>query len=266
MSVFETIFLGIVQGLTEFLPISSSGHLVIFQNLLGFKEPELLLDCSLHMGTLLAVCLYLSSDIKEMATEIWQGNFKGSHASLAWWVVVGTLPTAFIGLVFKDRLEGLYGSISAVGLLLVVTGTILMATGILLAATKLISKEYGERTRVGLLTALAVGTVQGLAIMPGISRSGTTIVVGLLCGLNRDLSGRFSFLLSIPAIIGAVVLQFDVGTMNKVGYTPLLFGFATSALVGFFALKAIMNMVRKGQLHYFAPYCCMVGLIVVLFA
>jgi undecaprenyl-diphosphatase len=200
-----------------------------------------------------------------MAKEMWQGDFKGPHASLAWWVAVGTIPTTFVGLFFKDRLEELYGSISAVGLLLVVTGAILIGTGILLAATNLISKEYGGRTRVGLLAALVVGTAQGLAIMPGISRSGTTIVAGLLCGLNRDLSGRFSFLLSIPAIIGAVVLQFDVRTLTRVGLAPLLLGFAASALVGFFALKTLMNMVRKGQLHYFAPYCCMMGLILVIF-
>ncbi len=266
MNIFETNLLGIVQGLTEFLPVSSSGHLVLFQNMLGFKEPELLLDCSLHLGTLLAVCLYLRSDLRQMASDIWQKDFKAPHASLALWVLVGTLPTAIIGLVFKAPLEGLYSSMSAVGILLVVTGAILIATGSVLAGTKFISKEYGSRTEVGLRAALVIGTAQGLAIMPGISRSGITIVCGLLFGLNRDLAGRFSFLLSIPAIIGAVALQFNVGALSKVGLTPMLFGFGTSALVGFMALKILMGMVRKGQLHYFAPYCWALGLLVVILA
>ena len=266
MNIIEIIFLGIIQGLTEFLPISSSGHLVLFQNLLGFKEPELLLDSSLHLGTLLAVSLYLRSDIKQIATEIWQGNFKGPYASLAWGVLVGTLPTAFIGLVFRESLERFYGSISAVGMMLIATGIILIATGTILAVTKLISKEHGNRTRVGLLVALAVGTVQGLAIIPGISRSGFTIVCGLLCGLDRDLAGRFSFLLSMPAIVGALVIHLNARAMTRMGFVPLFFGFGTSALVGFLTLRLLMSMVRKGHLHYFAPYCWAVGLLVVIFA
>ncbi|MDZ7698737.1 MAG: undecaprenyl-diphosphate phosphatase [Deltaproteobacteria bacterium] len=129
---------------------------------------------------------------------------------------------------------------------------------------KATSAAYGGRIRVGLLAALAVGAAQGLAIMPGISRSGTTIVVGLLCGLERDLAGRFSFLLAIPAIVGAVVLQFSAEALTKIGVVPLILGFGTSALVGYFALKILMPMVRKGHLHYFAPYCWAVGLTVLI--
>lgn len=187
MNIIETVFLGIVQGMTEFLPISSSGHVVISKNLLGIKEPELLLDCSLHLGTLLAVCLFFRDDLKNMVRDIWERDFKTPYASLAGWVVVGTLPTAFIGLFFEDFFEKRFGSVFGVGIMLLVTGILLVIPRIALPGKNGASETYGGRLRIGLMPALAVGAAQGMAIMPGISRSGTTIVVGLLCGLERDL-------------------------------------------------------------------------------
>ena len=257
MNSLETIFLGVVQGLTEFLPVSSSGHLVIFQNMLGFREPELLLDSALHLGTLLAVCIYFRSDLGKMAAEAWRFDFKKPDGSLLLWVLAGSIPTGLIGLIFRSPLENLFGSIG-------VTGVMLMVTGLIVAVTKLIPRSYGTRTRVGLLVALAVGTAQGLAIIPGISRSGATIVCGLLCGLDRDLAGRFSFLLSLPAIAGALILQLNSAALERVGLAPLLFGFVCSAVVGLLALRLLMRMVRRGRLYYFAPYCWALGLIVVL--
>ena len=203
MKISETIILGIVQGLTEFLPVSSSGHLVAIQNLLGFREPQLLLDCSLHLGTLLAVCLYFRSDLKHMATEIGRLNLKEPHSSLAWGILAGSVPTALIGLVFRTPLERLFGSVT-------LAGAMLIFTGVILAVTKVIPKGHATRSLIGLFSALAVGTAQGLAILPGISRSGATIVCALLCGVDRELAGRFSFLLSIPAIIGSLALQFNI--------------------------------------------------------
>ncbi len=260
MTNLETIFLGVVQGLTEFLPVSSSGHLVIFENLLGFKEPEILLDASLHLGTLLAVCIYFRSDLKKMIQELWawltpgskSGAGLGSHALLALMVVVGSIPTAFIGLIFKDPLEALFGSVATVGVML-------LATGLIVGVTKFISQNHGKWDQVGVWMALAIGTVQGLAIIPGISRSGSTIVCALLLGLKRETAGRFSFLLSIPAIIGAVGLQLETDAIARVGVMPLTVGFVSSAVVGFFALKLLMGMVKKGHFYYFAPYCWVVG-------
>ena len=121
------------------------------------------------------------------------------------------------------------------------------------------------RSQVGPLIALAIGTAQGLAITPGISRSGSTIVCALLLGLNRELAGRFSFLLSIPAIIGAVALQFDMEAIARVGVVPLILGFTSSVLVGFMALKVLMGIVKKGHFYYFAPYCWVVGIFTVIF-
>ena len=264
------ILLGIIQGLTEFLPISSSGHLVLFQNLLGFKEPQLLLDSALHFGTLLAVFIYFRKDLKLMVKDSWQFSldlwdrkkkFKevhdSPHASLTLWVLVGTIPTALIGVLFRSSLEKLFSSVVAVGFML-------LFTGVLLALTRLVSKVYGDREKLGLFISLAVGISQGLAIIPGISRSGATIVCGMLCKLRRDIAARFSFLLSIPAIIGALTVQLSSGGFERVGLPTLLLGVGFSALVGLFALRILMGMVTGGRLYYFAPYCWALGIIAIL--
>ncbi len=250
--------------------MSSSGHLVFFQNLLGFKEPELLLDTALHLGTLLAVFIYFRSDLRKMVSGTWAftrwrigsrraepGPEHESHAKLTWWVIVGTVPTGLIGLFFRHPLENLFGSVSLVGVMLLVTGGIL-------ALTRLAPGESRRGRKLGYMAALLIGTIQGLAIIPGISRSGATIVCGLLLGLERETAGRYSFLLSIPAIIGALVLQLHGADISRVGAIPLLSGFALSALTGLLALKVLMGMVRKGQLVYFAPYCWALGLVVLL--
>jgi undecaprenyl-diphosphatase len=267
MTSIETIFLGIIQGLTEFLPVSSSGHLVVGKNLLGFREPELLLDTALHFGTLLAVCIYFRSDLWQMIQEVWRliprqeslRSKTGPHAMLAFMVIIGSIPTALIGIIFKEPLENLFGSVTTVGMMLVVTGLIV-------GITRFIPEAYGKRDGVTILIALAIGTAQGLAIVPGISRSGTTIVCGLLLGLNRDLAGRFSFILCIPAIVGALLLQLDMAAVDRVGAVPLMAGFLVSALVGFLALKLLMGMVRRGHFYYFAPYCWAIGILTIVFA
>lgn len=267
MTMVETIFLGIIQGLTEFLPVSSSGHLVLCKNLLGFREPELLLDTSLHFGTLMAVCIFFRWELRQMVQEIWglistdkeRRPRPGPYAKLALMVVIGSIPTALIGVIFKEPLERLFGSVTTVGMMLVITGLIV-------GMTRFIPGTYGKRDQVNSIIALAIGTAQGLAIVPGISRSGTTIVCGLLLGLNRDLAGRFSFILSIPAIIGALVLQLDMTAITRVGAVPLLVGFLSSAFVGFLALKILMGMIRKGHLYVFAPYCWAIGILTIVLA
>jgi len=270
MSIPAAIFLGIIQGLTEFLPISSSGHLVFFQTLLGFSEPEILFDSGLHMGTLVAVGLYFRSDLEKMFRESWGfvlGWIRGQKrwgqirdtpmAVLTLAVLVGTVPTALIGFAFRSPVERLFGSAAFAGIMLLCTGGIL-------AMSRWISPVRTRKQAPGLAAALLVGTAQGLAILPGISRSGATIVCGMLCGLSRDLAARFSFLLSIPAIVGALSLQWSTQGLDRVGLFPLFAGFVTSALVGMLALKFLMAMVRKGHLFYFAPYCFLAGLVILL--
>jgi undecaprenyl-diphosphatase len=264
------MFLGVIQGLTEFLPISSSGHLVLFQNILGFKEPELLLDVSLHVGTLLAICIFFRNDLKKMIWESWQfltdivnGQKKMSsiierpYVLMALWVLAGTVPTAMIGLLFRAPLEDLFADVDSVGIMLI-------CTGLILTVTRFIPKGYNRRKEIGLLTALAVGGAQGLAIIPGISRSGATIVCGLVCGLERDLSARFSFLLSIPAITGAMILQLASHRSGGSDIIPIIFGLFSSAIVGLIALKILMGIVNRGNLAYFAPYCWALGIFIIL--
>jgi len=174
------------------------------------------------------------------------------------WVVIGTIPTALIGLTFRKHIEALFASMTAVGIMLIVTGGII-------SLSRLIPKSYGTQKEIGVLRAVAVGAAQGFAILPGISRAGTTITCGLLCGLDRELAGRFSFLLSIPAIMGAPVVQLSSSSLERIGLVPLLFGFVISALVGLVALKLLMHVVKNGHLYYFAPYCWAVGLAVLFY-
>jgi undecaprenyl-diphosphatase len=265
MDAISGVLLGVVQGLTEFLPISSSGHLVLFQNLLGFRAPELLLDASLHAGTLLAVCVFFRKDLVRMASEalvIVSLLFKGgsrraetldtARDSLVVWVVLGNIPTALIGLLFREELEGLFASVRVVGVML-------LATGVLLALTALPGSSKGRLAMPTVWVALAVGIAQGLAIIPGISRSGATIACGLLLGMERDLASRYSFLLSLPAIAGALLLQAADGGGGTAGPGAILLGGFSAALVGLAALKLLVSMVRRGRLAWFAPYCWAAG-------
>jgi undecaprenyl-diphosphatase len=236
--------------------------------MLGLREPELLLDCALHFGTLLAVCIYFRSDLRGMAEEA-RGLFSREPRAeensgapkeggpFLPWVLAGTLPTVGIGLFFRAPLERLFGSVHAVGAMLILTGAIL-------AATLGLSGRASGRNRLGLFTALAVGTAQGMALIPGISRSGITIVCGMLCGLKGDLAARFSFLLSIPAILGALSLQLYAEGIERAQIMPLFMGLMASGSVGYGALKILMGVVRKGRLYCFAPYCWAAGLLILL--
>ncbi|MBW1849325.1 MAG: undecaprenyl-diphosphate phosphatase [Deltaproteobacteria bacterium] len=269
MNNFDTILLGIIQGLAEFLPISSSGHLVLFQKLLGFREPELLLDVVLHLGTLFSVCIYFRSDLKDMLKETWefcrdlcrrQKGFRDvddkPSAALTLMVVIGTIPTCLIGLAFQSQLERLFGSVTMVGFALLTTGFILLIS-------RYIPENGKRKGKIILFTALCIGVAQGFAIVPGISRSGTTIVCGMILGLRRELAARYSFLLSIPAIIGAMVVQLYAHELTGVIFLPLASGFLSAAIVGLIALKIVMDMVKKGKLFFFSPYCWAIGLLAI---
>ncbi len=272
MENMHSVILGILQGLAEFLPVSSSGHLVLCQEYLGLKEPQLLLDLLLHLGTLLAVCVYFYSDLKDMVREtvsffrdMYNGRVHFSdihtrpHAELAIMVLVGTVPTGIIGLTFRSYLEKLFSDPVMVGYALITTGFILLISRFL----------PGDENRTGhvmILPALLIGTAQGIALIPGISRSGITIVCGMLCGLKRELAARFSFLLAIPAILGAVVLQLHSETPVSGECFSLFAGFVTSAIVGLFALKILMGIVNRGRLYLFSPYCWFAGALAICFA
>jgi undecaprenyl-diphosphatase len=262
MTVFQAIFLGLVQGLTEFLPVSSSGHLVFFQSLFGLEEPQLAFDVMLHLGTLLAVVVYFRTDISQILLGTWawlKGRREGEEeAKLLLWIVVASVPTGLMGILFKDWFESLFSRPKTVGLMLLVTG-------LLLWLTRIVKKNEKTAGKMGVIDALIIGIAQGVAIIPGISRSGATISSGLFRGLRRELAGKFSFLLSIPAIVGATLLEFrEVDLSSGIGVTFI--GMAVSFFVGLFSLKLLMNIVKKGRLSHFSYYCWAIGIFMILLA
>lgn len=268
---FEALILGVVQGATEYLPVSSSGHLVIFQHLFGLEEPALLFDIVLHVATLLAVVWYYRQDIIDLiqqtssAVRALVGGTSWSEVQteypgfrLGWLIVLGTVPTALIGITLQDTFEALFGSLRTVGLMLCVTGIILLLTRYGLRGTR----QIGQMRPVD---ALLIGLVQGLAITPGISRSGSTIAVALLAGIEKETAARYSFLLSVPSIIGALILKIgDSG--NGIGLAPTLIGFVAALVTGYLCLTLLVQLVKRGKLAWFAPYCFAAGLFALLLA
>ena len=266
MEPLQAIALGIIQGLTEFLPVSSSGHLVLLQNLFGLTQPELLFDICLHIGTLFAVCIVFFQEIRSvLVTLLHLPGLTKSHGGLkpllsengdvrmALLIVAGSIPTAVLGILFHKIADLIFGAVWIVGIMLLVTGTILWFT-------RMVPREGRSIVNVSMKDALVIGLVQGLAILPGISRSGATISVALFLGVDREVAGRYSFLLSIPAILGALVLGLDSSLIDtSVSWKMILAGTASAGVVGYGALKLLLHLVKKGQLYLFAPYCWLLG-------
>lgn len=271
MGLLHAMLLGVVQGLTEFLPVSSSGHLVLFQSLFGMKEPELFFDVSVHMGTLVAVCVFFYQDLKEISAVLlststwsprqsgrWQRWSRMPEMRLFGLILVGTVPTALLGLMFRPVAEMLFSSVRMVGIMLLVTG-------LLLWLTRRVRPGGRNTGKLSLWDGLWVGMMQGIAILPGISRSGATIAMGLFRGLDRETAARYSFLLSIPAILGAMALQL-VGARTSAlpPLGPIALGTCVAGAVGYVALKVLIRLVQKGDLYVFAFYCWPVGVVVIV--
>lgn len=280
MNPIQAFILGLIQGITEFLPISSSGHLVIAQHLFGLVEQGIAFDISVHLGTLAAVVIFFRQDIYEVNAAAVAGcrRLFAREASvsslfaeepgfrLAMLLAAGSVPTAIIGIVLQTVSEQLFSSVSLTGSMLMVTGLILVLTGVLLWLTRKSEEQRSGISDFTVRIALLIGVVQGLAIIPGISRSGSTIAAGLLVGLDRKTAGTFSFLLSIPAIAGAAGLHVVLSGIETVQVLPMLIGLATSFGVGFLSLGILMRIVRRGRLYLFAPYCLLVGMAVLVFS
>ena len=260
MSILESIFLGMVQGLTEFLPVSSSGHLVFFQSLMGLKEPPIFFDVMLHLGTLLAVVIYFRKDLLKIFEGIGstlRGKEKDrEEVKLFLLIILATIPTGLMGILFKDWFESFFSKPRLVGGMLLITGLILWLT-------RLAKKEGRPLNRMGWFDAILIGISQGVAIIPGISRSGATISTGLLCGLEGNLSGKFSFLLSIPAILGATLLEYKkMDIVSELG--TVLIGAAVALGVGILALTFLMKIIKIGKLYNFSYYCCGMGILMII--
>lgn len=270
MSLFMAIILGIFQGIAEFLPISSSGHLVILQNFFEINQGELFISVMLHLGTLISIVIVFYKDIisiVEAVFRIFSEIFRKKRIILdtepkilAVMIMVGTIPTGLIGIFFEDFFEVLYDSLLAVGIALIATGFLLMIS------EKSNSGRKGTKDMT-IIDAIIVGAFQGLAIIPGVSRSGSTIVGGLFRGFNTKLATKFSFLMAIPAILGASLLEgIKVITGNNpvVFSIPLLVGILLSTITGVFAIKILIKALEKGKLYYFSYYVWSVGIIVII--
>lgn len=270
----EALILGLVQGLTEFLPVSSSGHLVIGQNLFGLPGPSLLFDVVLHVATLLVVVWYYRGDLATILRQ--SGTALGALSRGDGWsavqqalpqfrfaclIAAGTIPTAAIGLVFEGAFERLFASPRAAALMLMLTG--LWLSGLALLPHRADFGEGRREAQMRYLDALLVGLAQGLALVPGISRSGLTIGAALLVGVERETAARFSFLLSIPSILGALVLRLGEAT-GGVGWLATTLGFLAALVSGYVALALLVRVVKRGRLFWFAPYCFAVGLLALL--
>ncbi|MEG6520523.1 undecaprenyl-diphosphate phosphatase [Desulfotomaculum sp. 1211_IL3151] len=249
--VLKALILGTVQGLTEFLPVSSTGHLLLGRKLLGLSEAGLFLDTMLHLGTLLAVVAIFWDDILYM--------IKRPFSKLSLLIIAGTIPTAIIGLRFEDFFEEISKTGVTVGWEFLITGAILWA------ADNMKSKGSNKKNidQISFKDALVVGTLQGAAILPAISRSGLTIAGALFRGIDRQAAARFSFLLSLPAILGAVVLQgakLAGGQAESIGLVPLLVGTIAAALSGYVAVKWMLAILQRGSLKAFSIYVWILGI------
>ncbi len=270
--LIKSIILGLIQGLTEFLPISSSGHLVIFKSFMDMDTQGVIWEIALHFSTLLAIFCVFYKDIymmlkgaclsckKLFAGESIVNIFKNDpHTRLFLLIAIGTVPTVIIAFSFKNTFESLFDKPGIAGYMLIVTGTMLWFT-------KYDFRNKSKKKIFGVFDALIIGAVQGLAITPGISRSGTTIATATFRGVDRKTAARFSFLLVIPVILaGMALMAKDAITLKNDEVSFLIIGSVVAAISGYISLRVLIRIVNNGKLHYFSYYCWPVGLFVILY-
>ena len=273
MDFITASILGLIQGLTEFLPVSSSGHLVIGQNLFGMKEPEIAFDVAVHLATLIAVVIFYRQAILDIIisslnafVKIIKSNQKISSvfssetdAKILVLICISSVPTAAIGLLFKDFFKSLFASLTAVGVSLLITACILLIT-------RFVKPGKIDESGLSVFKAILIGIVQGFAITPGVSRSGITISCALMLGLKREFAAKYSFLMSIPAILGAAILELkDITNLEQGELLSILAGVIIAAISGFLALKYLINIVNAGKLYLFSFYLLLLGTAVVIY-
>ena len=244
MTVLQAIILGIFQGITEFIPISSSGHLIVLQRVFGMEEPALTFDIIVHLGTLMAIVVVFWADIVAIV--------KNPFGKMARLLIIGTIPAVIAGFFLHSIMETHFRT----GIWLAAAFTL---TGVLLLLADRFTAGYKEERDITWFDALFIGCCQALAIPPGISRSGTTITGSLTRGLKRETAARFSFLLAIIAIAGAGVLETveviqDGARIDAIGVTPLIVGFIVSAIVGYFSIRLLLRLIKACKLRYFSFY------------
>lgn len=276
MNFIQAILMGIVQGLSEFLPVSSSAHLVftsnfykVFKNIpiVAQSNEEVFFDIMLHLGTLVAVLIFFRKDVWEILKALIEAckkrDFSDHKAKLALYIIAGTLVTIALALPFNEVAEHLVYHPALVGGLLVITGGVLFFS-------EYLSKKRGEKSdKVNLKQALLIGLAQGVAVLPGFSRSGWTMATGLFMGLDRETSARYSFLLSIPIILGASmvypIIKIDVAEAVNYNWIAIAAGTLVSGVVGYLCIKYFMKFISRFSLNVFGYYCVIMGLFTLVF-
>jgi undecaprenyl-diphosphatase len=262
LTLWQAILLGLLQGLTEFLPISSSGHLVIIPYLLHWPEPGLFMDAMLHTGTVVAIIFYFYDDIVRLARALFQSLRERSLADpdsrLAWSLVIGTIPAAIIGFFLEDWFARLFGNPMA-------AAAFLLGTAFLLILSEYIGAKVRPIASISWFEALIVGFAQSLAIAPGLSRSGATIAAGLFLGFRREDAARFSFLLAIPILLGVTAYNMVKLLMGEVVFASLgavALGTLAAVIAGYLAISGLLTLVQRYSLWPFAIYCMLLGSLV----
>lgn len=254
--IFKILILAIVQGITEFLPISSSGHLAIMQGLFGLKEPGAGLEIALHFGTLLAIIVFYRKFLFDLVADAFDKIKEKRKKSFSFIgiIVIATIPAGIVGILFEDKIATAFDSPRFSAVMLVVTGLILFST---------LFERKGTR-EINLPIGIIIGVAQAIAILPGISRSGATISTARALQIEPDESARFSFVLSIPAIFGATLLELK---KEGTGFLSIqhLIGAVIAFIIGYFSLKILVVLLKRGRFWVFAPYCISVGALVLIF-
>ena len=250
-SIGGSLFLGVLQGLTEFLPVSSSGHLVLFQQFFEVAAEEaILFDLVLHLGTLIPVLYFYREDVLLLITDPLTGSgpfLERKGVKLLGLLIAASIPTAIIGLAFEDLFEQLFATPAALTVTFAITGCLLFAAGRW--------DRSDEKIAIDWKWAVLLGLAQGFAITPGISRSGTTISVALMLGIDRSEAARFSFLMSVPAICGAVLLKLKDADPAQLDLVPMATGFLAALISGYLALVLLVALIKQGTFPRFAWYC-----------
>lgn len=268
IEIIKYVFLGLLQGITEPIPVSSSGHLVIFQHFFNMEIPGLSFELFVNFASLIAVLIIYRQDLARIIKNGWGFLFSPQKTDkmkkdfyFILYLVIGTIPAALIGLLFEDQIASVFKGVRVIGFTLLITGLALW----------LIRNLNGRKTEgeLSFKDAIIVGCAQAVALIPGISRSGATVVASMGMGMNRETALKFSFFLYIPVSLGGMILSIsDLATDPAINQlmVPYLFAFVTSLVASFFSLKWFMNIMQKGKLGYFSMYCFIVGTLVIIFA
>jgi len=267
MTLLQAFILGIIQGLTEFIPVSSSGHLVLVPHVLGWRfDPSqaFVFDVLVQWGTLFAVIVYFRHDLIEIAVDFFKALASGKpfateNARMGWYLIVATIPAVVVGLLAKDLIESAFASAAA-------TGFFLLVTAALLVVAEMVGKRNRSMEQMTWFDSLWIGCSQVLALLPGVSRSGSTITGGMTRNLDRSSAARFSFLMSVPVMLGAGVLAFkDLFAMQQTDHflLPLLVGFFAALISGYVAIRWLITYLSKHSLYIFAGYCFIVGFFII---